>query len=259
MPDQPAISLWSETNHVLTLSFGINADGVVPPQTPGQGGTHGCLEFPLNAISLRPGIDDVLYLDDVSWDPDDLDFSTCGPAYNGNWPDYTGHIRDDELRCDPDDDGSTDYVIPVGAPKANRIYDLEPMSRCGYAPEAENFPSVNFDRESILSPATIPGEFTTPPTIQLAMSANAVLSAAISQMDFLGYQLDGLDASELTMTFDFPDPATATVAWDLLLDGTILDPQGNKIESEFWIALNQAPVSDLFWAFGRASQSPVCE
>ena len=84
-------------------------------------------------------------------------------------------------------------------------------------------------------------------------------SAAISQMDFLGYQLDGLDASELTMTFDFPDPATATVAWDLLLDGTILDPQGNKIESEFWIALNQAPVSDLFWTFGRASQSPVCE
>ncbi len=47
--------------------------------------------------------------------------------------------------------------------------------------------------------------------------------------------------------------------YPLLLDGTILDPQGNKIESEFWIALNQAPVSDLFWTFGRASQSPVCE
>ena len=273
--DQPAVSLWSETNHVLTLSYGMNGDGEVPP--PDHTGwnwiddLHSCMEFPLNSVSLRPGMGDILFLHDVSWDPDEFAWTGCGPSVPGpftpagSWPDYTGTVRSDALDCDPDDAGTVDYTIAVGAPKPRRTYDLDPMQRCGYPPEAEDFPTVSFDKENVMSPATIPGELASGgvPPVTLTLPAGNVLNAAFSGVDLLGYTVEIDESAEIVFTVDFPSGSEATLSWDLQPPAadavTVLDSNGDKAGLLIWLAPNQAPIEDLSWTLTRSSVLPVCE
>lgn len=253
------LSLWSETNRVMTLTYGLNAQGTVPGPTD-VAGLHACAELPLNALGVRPDMLAITQFSDSGWRPHALSFSGCAPDNVGEWPDYTSAVHDEEVMCDPDGDEVSDFVLPKGMPEPKTSYDLEPMYECGYAPEAAAYPPGEFDRPAIMSPIVLADERQgTEPDVFVRLSAANLINAAFGSYDVGGFQVAGAETADITLTAEFPDPATATLSWDLIYALEIIDGEGNPLLDLPWLAINEAPASALQWSFSKTDAALSCE